>query len=81
MAVVLALESTFAVVRDCMERWTVDDLAATATRTLGGITVHHPRASLLNRLVTHDAFHAGEISQLLGSHDLPAIDLWRRATT
>ena len=73
-----ALASTFAVVRDCLGRWTVDDLAVSADRTLGGVTVSHSRASVLNRLCSHDAFHAGEISQLLGLHSLPEIDLWRR---
>ena len=47
-------------------------------RTYGGITVPHTRASVLNRMFTHDAFHAGEISQLLGVHGLEEIDLWRR---
>jgi uncharacterized damage-inducible protein DinB len=75
---VWALESTFSVVQGCLERWTVDDLAVTAARTMGDSTVRHTRASVLNRLFTHDAFHAGEISQLLGRHGLPAIDLWRR---
>jgi uncharacterized damage-inducible protein DinB len=42
------------------------------------VTVTHTRASILNRLVTHEAFHGGEISQLLGVHGLPPIDLWRR---
>ena len=42
------------------------------------MTVSHTRASVLNRLFSHDAFHAGEISQLLGLHHLPEIDLWRR---
>lgn len=73
-----ALESTFDVVRDCLGRWTVDDLGHTADRTMGSVTVTHTRASVLNRLVTHEAFHAGEISQLLGLHGLPPIDLWRR---
>jgi hypothetical protein len=27
-------------------------------------------------ILSHDTFHAGEISQLLGAHSLPAIDLW-----
>lgn len=38
----------------------------------------HTRRSVLLRLLSHDAFHSGEISQLLGSHGLPAIDLWAR---
>jgi hypothetical protein len=28
------------------------------------------------RLLTHDSFHAGEISMVLGTHGLPQIDLW-----
>ena len=75
-----ALDPTFAVVSGCLERWTLDDLALTATRTYGDITVVHSRASVLNRLFSHDAFHAGEISQVLGANALREIDLWRRAT-
>ena len=74
-----ALDSTFAVVEDCLARWAVQDLAHAVTRTEGGVDRAHTRASILNRLFSHDAFHAGEISQLLGRHGLPAIDLWRRA--
>lgn len=74
-----ALDSTFDIVRDCLERWTVDDLAVAATRVIRGVSVEHSRASVLNRLCSHDAFHGGEISQLLGVHGLPAIDLWRRS--
>ena len=73
-----ALDSTFTVIRESLERWTPDDLAVSAERTFGGVTVVHTRASVLNRMFSHDAFHAGEISQLLGLHHLPEIDLWRR---
>jgi hypothetical protein len=38
----------------------------------------HTRRSILLRLLSHDAFHSGEISQLLGVNGLPAIDLWAR---
>jgi hypothetical protein len=31
---------------------------------------------VLNRMISHDAFHGGEISQLLGLHRLPPIDFW-----
>jgi uncharacterized damage-inducible protein DinB len=75
-----ALDSTFAVVEDCLARWTADDLAFAVTRSVGGVERTHTRASILNRLCSHDAFHAGEISQLLGVHGLPEIDLWRRDT-
>ncbi len=33
------------------------------------------------RLLSHDAFHTGEISQLLSMHGLPEIDLWRPSVT
>ena len=73
-----ALDTTFGVVREALERWTPNDLGVVTDRTYGGKTVSHTRSSVLNRLFTHDAFHAGEISQLLGLHHLPEIDLWRR---
>lgn len=75
---VTALDSSWCVIADCLERWTVDDLERTAGRTRDGVEQVHTRASVLNRLFSHDAFHAGEISQLLGLHDLPPIDLWVR---
>jgi len=28
------------------------------------------------RLITHDAYHGGEVSQTLGGHGLGEIDLW-----
>jgi uncharacterized damage-inducible protein DinB len=73
-----ALDTTFGVVREALERWTPDELDVATDRTFGGITVAHTRASVLSRMFSHDAFHAGEISQLLGLHHLPEIDLWRR---
>ena len=74
-----ALDSSWQVVAGCLARWPIDSLGETATRILGdGREQLHSRASVLNRLHSHDAFHAGEISQLLGRHGLPPIDLWAR---
>jgi uncharacterized damage-inducible protein DinB len=74
-----ALDSSWQVVADCLARWTIDSLGETATRNFDdGRTQLHSRASVLNRLFSHDAFHAGEISQLLGRHGLAPIDLWAR---
>jgi hypothetical protein len=70
-----ALDSSWEVVRDCLESWSWDDLDRTAARR-EGVTRRHSRASVLNRMCSHDAFHAGEISQLLGLHHLQPIDLW-----
>ena len=77
-----ALDSTWAIIRDCLERWTEVDLDLTASRvTFDGTVQAMTRGSMLNRLISHDAFHAGEISQLLGVHGLPPIDLWRRPSS
>jgi uncharacterized damage-inducible protein DinB len=75
---VWALESTWAVVADCLARWTVPMLEEPYERTYRDTVQIHRRGSILNRLLTHEAYHAGEISQLLGAHGLPAIDLWAR---
>jgi hypothetical protein len=73
-----ALDTSFEVVRDVLDRWSVEDLGRTAERRLGDIVQVHTRGSVLNRLFSHDAFHAGEISQVLGFHGIGSIDLWRR---
>ena len=74
-----ALDSSWDVVRDCLDRWSVEDLDRTALRIRAdGVRQVHSRASVLGRISTHDAFHAGEISQLLGVHHLAPIDLWVR---
>ena len=74
-----ALDSTWAIVHDCLQRWSIDSLELTATREFpDGRRQLHSRASVLNRIFSHDAFHAGEISQLLGLHGLREIDLWAR---
>ena len=46
-------------------------------RRYGDTVQPHSRASILQRLLTHEAYHCGELSQTLGIHGLPQIDLWR----
>ena len=73
-----ALETTWSVVADCLARWTTESLEDVVERRGARGIQYHTKGSILGRLVTHDAFHAGEISQLLGVHRLPEIDLWAR---
>ncbi len=73
-----ALDSTWEVVAGCLHRWATTTLDQTAERRYGDLVQVHTRASVLNRLFSNDAHHAGEISQLLGVDGLPEIDLWRR---
>jgi len=74
---VTALESTFAIVDSCLDRWTLDMIGDGVVREYAGIRQAHSRGSILQRLFTHDAYHCGELSQTLGILGLPQIDLWR----
>jgi hypothetical protein len=71
-----ALETTWAVVGGVLDRWTPAMLGETVIREYGGIRRPHTRQSILLRMLSHDAYHAGELSQTLGIHGLPQIDLW-----
>jgi len=73
---VFALESSWAIVAGCLERWTPEMLDTEFFRERDGQTQVHTRQSMLMRLITHDASHAGEISQTLGMHGGNELDLW-----
>jgi uncharacterized damage-inducible protein DinB len=72
-----AIDTTFALIESCLDRWTPDMLADPITREYAGKTQVHARGSIVQRLFSHDAYHCGELSQTLGRHALPQIDLWR----
>jgi uncharacterized damage-inducible protein DinB len=78
-----ALRSTFAIVERTLETWTPESLARTARRVRpDGQVQIHTRQSVLWRMITHDAYHTGEIALILGAHGLGGtspngpIDLW-----
>ena len=73
-----ALRSTWDVVDGCLHRWTTDMLATEFRRERAGTIQLHTRQSVLIRMLTHDASHSGEISQILGTHGRGEIDLWSR---
>ena len=72
-----ALETTWQIVAGCLQRWTPDLLLEQFERQAGKKTQIHTRQSVLMRMISHDAYHCGELSQTLGIHSLPQIDLWR----
>lgn len=74
---VFALSSTFGIVEAVLDRWTPDMLADAIQRHFGDEVQLHSRASILQRLLSHEAYHCGELSQTLGISGLPQIDLWR----
>lgn len=72
-----ALDSTFALIEGCLDRWTPEMLGDRIRREFAGSVQVHTRSSILQRLLTHEAYHCGELSQTLGIQGLPQIDLWR----
>jgi len=71
-----ALTSSWKIVDRCLATWTPDTMDQEARRTRGSAVQVHTRQSVLMRMITHDAFHCGEISLILGSNGLRAIDPW-----
>ena len=55
----------------CLDTWTSDILEASRAPLAATAVRAHAPVDLL-RLLSHDAFHSGEISQLLGANGLPA---------
>ena len=74
---VWALDSTWAVIDCVLDTWEPEMLPEEVERWYGDQRQLHSRASILQRLLTHDAYHCGELSQTLGIEGLPQIDLWR----
>jgi uncharacterized damage-inducible protein DinB len=73
---VYALQSTWTIVEDCLERWTPAMLQDEFRREMNGQIQIHTRQGVLMRLLTHDAYHIGEITQILGMHGLKEIYIW-----
>ncbi|HKV32465.1 MAG TPA: DinB family protein [Candidatus Dormibacteraeota bacterium] len=73
---VSALESSWSVIQDCLDRWTPEMLQEKFPRESRGAIQIHTRQAVLMRLITHDAYHSGEISATLGMNRLDELDIW-----
>jgi uncharacterized damage-inducible protein DinB len=65
------LRRTWTIVDDCLRRWTAEDLNASVVRS----ERPHDRGWVVWHVMEHDVHHGGEISQILGSNGLPALDV------
>ena len=72
-----ALDSTFAIIDGVLDRWTPEMLGEEFERFFREERQVHTRTSVLQRLLTHDAYHDGELAVALGSHDLEPVYIWR----
>ena len=74
---VAVLDSSWRIVDDCLGRWTAADLDERFTRVMPTGTQHHSRAQILLRMLSHDAYHVGEVAQVLGANGHEPIYIWR----
>lgn len=73
---VTALISTFAIVERCLDEWKTASLTELVTRPEFGAGWEMTRAQLLERVRSHDSWHAGQASQLLSGHGLGRLSNW-----
>lgn len=71
-----ALDSSFRIVEHCLDTWTLEMLGEELRRPEWDETWVHTRASVLQRVFSHDAYHCADLNGTLGVHGLPQIDLW-----
>jgi hypothetical protein len=71
-----ALDSTFRIVEGFLDRWTIDDLDEELRRPEWDDSWVHTRGWVIQRVFTHDVWHAAEMNESLGNAGLPQIDLW-----
>jgi uncharacterized damage-inducible protein DinB len=72
---VRAFDATWTMIDDCLRRWTPDDLAVEFSRERRTGTETFTRGWVIWHLIEHDLHHGGEISQILGSNDVPGLNL------
>lgn len=73
--IVQGLNETWAMIAAMLARCAESDLDDTFERRyVDGRVKTFTRQALIMRVLTHDAHHGGEISQILGMHGVPALD-------
>jgi hypothetical protein len=75
-ALVAALDLTFRIVEGCLDRWTLEMLDDVIRHPEWDGTWVHSRGSVIQRVFSHDVYHAAELNEALGIAGLPQVDLW-----
>ena len=71
-----ALDSTFLIVEQCLDNWTIEALAEVISHPEWDEIWTHTRGFALERVLSHDIYHCAEINEALNAANLPLIDLW-----
>jgi uncharacterized damage-inducible protein DinB len=73
---VSALDSTFRIVEERLDGWTLDMLAEEIRRPDWEPGWAYTRGAMLQRVFAHDIYHVAEVNEVLTGAGLPIIDLW-----
>jgi uncharacterized damage-inducible protein DinB len=73
--IVEGLERSWTLLDECLRRWTPDDLAVEVSPPSSPSGRASTRGWVIWHLMEHDLHHGGEISLILGSSGLQALDL------
>ena len=73
---VLALDTTFAIVERCLDTWTFPMLEETVRRKFGDDEWVHTRGSVIQRVFAHDITHIAEINERLEMMGVSPAALW-----
>ena len=71
-----ALDSTFRIVEQCLDRWTADMLDEEIRRPEWDESWVHTRGWVIQRVFSHDIYHTAELNEALSGPGLPHVDLW-----
>lgn len=71
-----ALDSTFRIVENCLDTWTLDMLDEELRRPEWDSSWVHTRGWVIQRVFSYDVYHVAELNETLGIAGLPQVDLW-----
>jgi len=73
---VVAIDSTFAIVERVLDSWTLEALDEVLRRPEWDDSWVRSRGELIQRTYAHDVWPSAELNDTLSRHDLPLIDIW-----
>jgi hypothetical protein len=71
-----ALDSTFRIVENVLDRWTLEMLDEEIRRKFGNAEWVYTRGSVIQRVFAHDVYHSAELNESLGRAGRPLVDFW-----
>jgi uncharacterized damage-inducible protein DinB len=73
---VAAIDSTFAIVEQCLRSWSFSALDEVITHPEWGDGREHTRGFVIQRVFAHDVWHMAELNEAFSVNGLPLIDPW-----